>query len=157
MFTALRDLYNSMDKSGAAIPPMIFIQVLHMAYPQFAEKSEHGGFAQQVRNFASVFWNWFSATVYVLIDVRYSEFDLMQDANECWTEVVRCLQQEVDVPQELSKVNWTCAWCQFKSENFKRLTTKLTVIWNQENRLFLVNILINKNQHCYWIYISILW
>lgn len=42
---------------------------------------------------------------YVLIDVRYSEFDLMQDANECWTEVVRCLQQEVDVPQELSKVN----------------------------------------------------
>lgn len=69
---ALRDLYNSMDKSGAAIPPMIFIQVLHMAYPQFAEKSEHGGFAQQ-------------------------------DANECWTEVVRCLQQEVDVPQELSK------------------------------------------------------
>lgn len=57
MFTALRDLYNSMDKSGAAIPPMIFIQVLHMAYPQFAEKSEHGGFAQQVRNFASVFWN----------------------------------------------------------------------------------------------------
>lgn len=69
---ALRDLYNSMDKAGAAIPPMIFIQVLHMAYPQFAEKSEHGGFAQQ-------------------------------DANECWTEVVRCLQQEVDVPQELSK------------------------------------------------------
>lgn len=37
-----------MDKAGAAIPPMIFIQVLHMAYPQFAEKSEHGGFAQQV-------------------------------------------------------------------------------------------------------------
>lgn len=69
---ALRDLYSSMDKAGAAIPPMIFIQVLHMAYPQFAEKSEHGGFAQQ-------------------------------DANECWTEVVRCLQQEVDVPQELSK------------------------------------------------------
>ena len=47
---ALRDLYNSMDKKpGGAIPPMIFIQVLHMAYPQFAEKSEHGGFAQQVK------------------------------------------------------------------------------------------------------------
>ncbi|XP_048762249.1 ubiquitin carboxyl-terminal hydrolase 14-like [Ostrea edulis] len=69
---ALRDLYNSMDKTGAAIPPIIFLQVLHMAYPQFAEKSEHGGFAQQ-------------------------------DANECWTEVVRCLQQKVDVPQELIK------------------------------------------------------
>lgn len=33
----------------------------------------------------------------------------MQDANECWTEVVRCLQQEVDVPQELSKVSWWTA------------------------------------------------
>ncbi|XP_062583237.1 ubiquitin carboxyl-terminal hydrolase 14-like [Saccostrea cucullata] len=69
---ALRDLYSSMDKTGAAIPPIIFLQVLHMAYPQFAEKSEHGGFAQQ-------------------------------DANECWTEVVRCLQQKVDVPEELIK------------------------------------------------------
>lgn len=145
-----------MDKSGAAIPPMIFIQVLHMAYPQFAEKSEHGGFAQQVRNFASVFWNWFSMLQFTCL-LMYPKFDFIQDANECWTEVVRCLQQEVDVPQELSKVNWTCAWCQFKSENFKRLTTKLTVIWNQENILFLVNISINKNQHCYWIYISILW
>lgn len=40
-----------MDKTGAAIPPIIFLQVLHMAYPQFAEKSEHGGFAQQVKFF----------------------------------------------------------------------------------------------------------
>jgi hypothetical protein len=41
-----------MDKTGAAIPPIIFLQVLHMAYPQFAEKSEHGGgFAQQVNIF----------------------------------------------------------------------------------------------------------
>lgn len=60
----LRDLITSMDKSGQAIPPIVFLQVLHMAYPQFAEKSEHGGFQQQ-------------------------------DANECWTEIVRCLQQKL--------------------------------------------------------------
>lgn len=44
---ALRDLYSSMDK-GNSIPPIILLQVLHMAFPRFAEKSEHGGFAQQV-------------------------------------------------------------------------------------------------------------
>lgn len=47
--------------------------------------------------------------IFMHIDVPcifYFKFvDIMQDANECWTEVVRCLQQEVDVPQELSKVN----------------------------------------------------
>ncbi|KAK3089862.1 hypothetical protein FSP39_007168 [Pinctada imbricata] len=64
---ALRDLYGSMDKTGAAFPPIIFLQVLHMVYPQFAEKGEHGGYAQQ-------------------------------DANECWTEVVRCLQQKLPLP-----------------------------------------------------------
>ncbi|XP_053393894.1 ubiquitin carboxyl-terminal hydrolase 14-like [Mercenaria mercenaria] len=60
----MRDLVSSMDKSGQALPPIVFLQVLHMAYPQFAEKSEHGGFQQQ-------------------------------DANECWTEIVRCLQQKL--------------------------------------------------------------
>lgn len=61
---SMKELFLSMDKSGTAIPPIIMLQVLHMAYPQFAEKSEHGGYAQQ-------------------------------DANECWTELVRCLQQKV--------------------------------------------------------------
>ncbi|XP_052776253.1 ubiquitin carboxyl-terminal hydrolase 14-like [Mya arenaria] len=60
----MRDLVVSMDKSGQAVPPIVFLQVMHMAYPQFAEKSEHGGFQQQ-------------------------------DANECWTEIVRCLQQKL--------------------------------------------------------------
>lgn len=44
----MKELFLSMDKSGTAIPPIIMLQVLHMAYPQFAEKSEHGGYAQQV-------------------------------------------------------------------------------------------------------------
>ncbi|CAH0550579.1 unnamed protein product [Brassicogethes aeneus] len=60
---ALRDLYTSMDK-GNSIPPVVLLQVLHLAFPRFAEKNEHGGFSQQ-------------------------------DANECWTELVRMLQQKL--------------------------------------------------------------
>lgn len=44
---ALRDLYASMDK-GNTVPPIVLLQVLHMAFPRFAEKNEHGGFSQQV-------------------------------------------------------------------------------------------------------------
>ena len=46
--TALRDLNVSMDRSATAIPPIIFLQVLHMAFPRFAEKGEGGGYVQQV-------------------------------------------------------------------------------------------------------------
>lgn len=48
MYTALRDLYTAMNDSSAAIPPIIFLQVLHMAFPRFAEKGEGGGYVQQV-------------------------------------------------------------------------------------------------------------
>jgi len=61
---ALRDLYKAMDKTGEAIPPIIFLQVMHMVFPRFAEKGEHGSYQQQ-------------------------------DANECWTEIVRSLQQKL--------------------------------------------------------------
>ncbi|XP_003705647.2 ubiquitin carboxyl-terminal hydrolase 14 isoform X1 [Megachile rotundata] len=60
---ALRDLYNSMDK-GSALPPVVLLQMMHLAFPRFAEKSEHGRFQQQ-------------------------------DANECWTELIRMLQQKL--------------------------------------------------------------
>lgn len=46
------------------MPPFVLLQVLHMAFPRFAEKSSHGGFQQQ-------------------------------DANECWTELIRMLQQKL--------------------------------------------------------------
>ncbi|XP_060518790.1 ubiquitin carboxyl-terminal hydrolase 14 [Cylas formicarius] len=46
---ALRDLYSTMDK-GHTVPPIVLLQVLHMAFPRFAEKNEHGGFAQQDAN-----------------------------------------------------------------------------------------------------------
>nr|QBH73739.1 hypothetical protein [Eurycantha calcarata] len=60
---AMRDLFAAMEK-GATIPPIILLQVLHVAFPRFAEKGEHGGFQQQ-------------------------------DANECWTEMVRMLQSKL--------------------------------------------------------------
>lgn len=63
MTSALRDLYQSME-SSSTISPIILVQVLHMIFPRFAEKSEHGGFMQQ-------------------------------DANECWTELLRMLQQKL--------------------------------------------------------------
>lgn len=47
---AMRDLYGLMEGS-AVVPPLVLLQVLHTAFPRFAEKSEHGGFAQQVNNF----------------------------------------------------------------------------------------------------------
>ncbi|XP_028132295.1 ubiquitin carboxyl-terminal hydrolase 14 [Diabrotica virgifera virgifera] len=60
---ALRDLYSNMDK-GNTVPPILLLQVMHMAFPRFAEKNEHGTLSQQ-------------------------------DANECWTEMVRMLQQKL--------------------------------------------------------------
>jgi len=61
---SLRDLYKMMDKTSDSIPPIVFLQVLHTAFPHFAEKTEQGVFQQQ-------------------------------DANECWTQIVRMLQQKV--------------------------------------------------------------
>ncbi|XP_054152893.1 ubiquitin carboxyl-terminal hydrolase 14-like [Oppia nitens] len=62
---ALRDLYEAMDKSST-IAPLILLQVLHLAFPRFAEKGESGGFIQH-------------------------------DANECWTELIRMIQQRLKV------------------------------------------------------------
>lgn len=62
---ALRDLYESMDKTSSSMPPIILLQFLHMAFPQFAEKGEQGQYLQQ-------------------------------DANECWVQVMRVLQQKLE-------------------------------------------------------------
>ncbi|KAL9981188.1 hypothetical protein ACROYT_G009858 [Oculina patagonica] len=61
---ALRDLYKIMDKTADSLPPIIFLQILHSVFPQFAEKTEQGIYMQQ-------------------------------DANECWTQIVRMLQQKL--------------------------------------------------------------
>uniref|UniRef100_A0A7N8WKD9 Ubiquitin carboxyl-terminal hydrolase n=1 Tax=Mastacembelus armatus TaxID=205130 RepID=A0A7N8WKD9_9TELE len=62
---ALRDLYETMDKTSSSLPPIILLQFLHMAFPQFAEKGDQGQYLQQ-------------------------------DANECWLQMVRVLQQKLE-------------------------------------------------------------
>ncbi|KTG33992.1 hypothetical protein cypCar_00009962 [Cyprinus carpio] len=44
---AMRDLYESMDKTSSSIPPIILLQFLHLAFPQFAEKGDQGQYLQQ--------------------------------------------------------------------------------------------------------------
>lgn len=61
---ALRDLYESMDK-GTTIPPIILLQVLHMAFPRFAEKSDHG-FMQQVRSHVVIIKNCSNLIIIIL-------------------------------------------------------------------------------------------
>lgn len=60
---ALRDLYDNMDR-GTSRAPLVLVQMLHLAFPRFAEKTEQGVFQQQ-------------------------------DANECWMELIRMLQQKL--------------------------------------------------------------
>lgn len=43
----MRDLYAAMEK-GSTVHPIVLLQVLHLAFPRFAEKNDHGGFTQQV-------------------------------------------------------------------------------------------------------------
>lgn len=45
---ALRDLYETMDKTSSSLPPIILLQFLHIAFPQFAEKGDQGQYLQQV-------------------------------------------------------------------------------------------------------------
>ncbi|XP_014667665.1 PREDICTED: ubiquitin carboxyl-terminal hydrolase 14-like [Priapulus caudatus] len=61
---SLKDLFDTLEKTSQDLPPIVLLHFMHLAFPRFAEKSEHGGFQQQ-------------------------------DANECWTEMVRVLQQQV--------------------------------------------------------------
>ncbi|KAJ1554233.1 Ubiquitin carboxyl-terminal hydrolase 14 [Cladochytrium tenue] len=42
----LGTLYESLDKAGQAVPPLVFLQILRSAYPQFAQQNNHG-FMQQ--------------------------------------------------------------------------------------------------------------
>ncbi|KAJ1153873.1 hypothetical protein NDU88_006631 [Pleurodeles waltl] len=48
--TALRDLSASKDKTSTSIPPIVLLQFLHVAFPQFAERGEQGHYLQQDAN-----------------------------------------------------------------------------------------------------------
>ncbi|KAA0718839.1 Ubiquitin carboxyl-terminal hydrolase 14 [Triplophysa tibetana] len=89
---AMRDLFESMDKTSSSIPPIILLQFLHMAFPQFAEKGDQGQYLQQ-------------------------------DANECWVQVMRVLQQKLDpeepeTPMEADGDNAAAAAAATKKKNF---------------------------------------
>lgn len=73
---AMRDLFQQMDKAPEAVAPIIMLQILHISFPHFAEKAEQGAGYRQ------------------------------QDANECWTELVRCLQHKLPgiTSQDLSAI-----------------------------------------------------
>jgi hypothetical protein len=45
----LKSLFGGMDQTTEPIPPYMFLQTLRQIAPQFAEQSQHGGFAQQGR------------------------------------------------------------------------------------------------------------
>jgi len=44
---ALRDLYNTLSNTNQAVPPLSFLQVLRVAFPQFAQKGDNGAPLQQ--------------------------------------------------------------------------------------------------------------
>ena len=46
---AMRDLYKAMER-GQNFPPLVLLQVLHNAFPRFAERGEQGGYQQQDAN-----------------------------------------------------------------------------------------------------------
>ncbi|XP_031623932.1 ubiquitin carboxyl-terminal hydrolase 14 [Contarinia nasturtii] len=60
---AMRSVFDQMD-SGSTVTPVLLLQTLHMAFPQFAQPGENGSYRQQ-------------------------------DANECWSELLKMLQQKL--------------------------------------------------------------
>lgn len=49
--SAMRDLFVSMERAGGSFPPIMMLNVLHMCFPQFAQKNDQGVFQQQVPAF----------------------------------------------------------------------------------------------------------
>ena len=65
--SSLRDLYKQMSETQEGFPPLIFLNALQTAFPQFAEKSRTGhGYAQQ-------------------------------DAEEAWTQILSQLRQKLRI------------------------------------------------------------
>lgn len=60
---AMRSVFDKME-TGNTVTPVLLLQTLHMAFPQFAQTGESGSYRQQ-------------------------------DANECWSEMLKMLQQKL--------------------------------------------------------------
>lgn len=61
--TALRGVFEQMNGNNT-VTPIMLLQTMHTAFPQFAQAGENGGYRQQ-------------------------------DANECWSELLKVLQQKL--------------------------------------------------------------
>ena len=44
---SMRDLFNVLNNSTQPVPPFVFLQILRFAFPQFAQKGNHGESMQQ--------------------------------------------------------------------------------------------------------------
>lgn len=60
---ALKNVFDQMEKAPT-VTPILLLQTLHMAFPNFAQTGENGAYRQQ-------------------------------DANECWSEMLKMLQQKL--------------------------------------------------------------
>ena len=70
--TSLRDLYTQMSETQEGYSPLVFLQALRIAFPQFAQKSKSGpGYAQQ-------------------------------DAEEAWSQIVSQLRQKLTIKGDSS-------------------------------------------------------
>ena len=68
--SSLRDLYKQMSETQEAFPPLMFLNILRTAFPQFAQKSKTGhGYAQQ-------------------------------DAEEAWSQIISQLRQKLKVKDQ---------------------------------------------------------
>lgn len=69
----LRDLYKQMSETQEGFPPLMFLNTLRTAYPQFAQKAKSGhGYAQQ-------------------------------DAEEAWSQIIQQLRQKLKVTEKVSE------------------------------------------------------
>ena len=87
---ALREVLDKMDQNSSVIP-ILLLEMLHIMFPQFAEKGENGLYAQQ-------------------------------DANECWTELVKVLQQKLKISSGESSVDFITKY--FGGQLISTLTCK---------------------------------
>lgn len=70
--TAMRDLYKRMSETQEGFPPVMFLNALRTAFPQFAQRSREGvGFAQQ-------------------------------DAEEAWSQILTQLRQKLKIKEKKS-------------------------------------------------------
>ncbi|KIW57308.1 hypothetical protein PV05_05876 [Exophiala xenobiotica] len=68
----LRDLYKQMSETQEGFPPLMFLDALRTAYPQFAQKAKNGhGYAQQ-------------------------------DAEEAWSQILQQLRQKLKITEKSS-------------------------------------------------------